>query len=98
MPIDGYDVTHMEEIHFIKLVSFELLIILNNVEDKTNSKFKVITMCLIKNADKISTALVVFSLIILATFSVFLLKLSPKTNINYNKIVHILKRAKKTPN
>lgn len=63
---------------------------------KINSRWiihlKVIKTRRRNNAENIATALIVFAMIILAMVSVFVFKLSQKTNANY-KIANHIKRA-----
>lgn len=55
--------------------------------------------CCRNNSDtNISTVLVVFAVIIFTMLSVFPFKLSPKTNINHEKLLIILSMRKKSAN
>lgn len=70
-----------------------MLSISNNVEDKTNAKIRVSTICLRNDAEtNISMALVAFSIIIL---SVHLLRHILKININHKKLPITLSMRKK---
>lgn len=73
-----------------------MLSINNNVEDKTNGKIRVSTICLRNDAEtNISMALVAFSIIIL---SVYLLRHILKININHKKLPITLSMRKKNSN
>lgn len=70
-----------------------MLSISNNVEDKTNGKIRVSTICLRNDAEtNTSMALVAFSIIIL---SVYLLRHILKININHKKLPITLSMRKK---